>query len=430
MDPFKLLSSDIFDRILQHLTLKETLSTSLVSTVWDEVIGSSFIAMGKIKIKISWQPVESFFGEVSHLFVESPRKYQHLEFEHQSSYKNSIKLVCNILGVVGRKFRSVSLKRVTFQSMQEIRKLFNLIEQTVESLEIEQIYIVDRLKKNFNGLQFPKLKTLYVKHMDLFFIDAFKSCKKLKNITISSDDPLSAAVVAFKEILKNNNLTSLEISSRLFKKTFSDEDISVDITFKLNNFVASELFKVEKEAKIIQTNFYNFLRSQMKSLETLKVDVYMGIDTLKIMFQMEKLTLLSINGLNDMEATDDWLGLQFHINKSIKSLTFRDINIKYSVFKALIDATPNLEYLEVHSLDQNSVEYLSRTSIHLKSLKIQCFTDETNLSCPSLFPKLEEFSVNVILSDFEDAVKNIPVNEQNQLVKLMLDSSSSYTILH
>lgn len=426
MDPFEVLPSAVFDYILLHFSGRETLKATEVSPLWDEVIGCSNTAMKKIKIKISWHPHRSFFEDAADLMVQSPRKYQNLDFLHQSSFKNSIKMICDILYASRRQWKSVTLKRVTFDTIGEVTQLFEIISPTIESLEIQEIYMFNRRSKVVSGLHFPKLKNLRVKHMDMFFIDAFASCKKLKNIAITSGDPLPPAVKAFKQILENNDLTSLEISSNLFKNVF-DEDISLRTSFKLKSFVASELFKIMQNIATIRMNFHNFLQSQMKNLETLSVDEWFGMDLFKFMFHLPQLKSLSINGLNNIEVMTETADLHLHTSNSITKLTFHDMDPQFKIVKALIDAMPKLEQLEMHSLYQNSMVYLSQHATYLKSLKLRTI-EATDLSGTHLFPKLEEFSIDVISSDLEDEIINIRYQDRNRLVKLLLQSS--YTILH
>ena len=425
MDPFKTLPSAVFDHILQNFSGKEILKYSEVSLLWDHTFGESKVALKKIKIGITWHSDRNFFGEVSEIIVNSPRRYQNIDYFYQPSCWNSVKIVCDILSAANRQWKIIKLKRISFQSADEIIKLFNIFASTVEQLDINEIYIFNHKENRIGGLKFPKLKDLRIKHVDLFFIDAFENCKNLRTLSITSGDPLQPSVDIFKKILVSNKLTSLEISSNLFQNVFDDNEISSKVRFRLKSFVASELFKITTNIEKIRKNFIRFLEFQMDTLLTLSIDEWLGIDVLKFMFHIVNLKSLSIRGLNNIQIAE--VNSPIYKNSSIKSFYFHDVNPKFEILKWLVQAIPKLEEIEVHSMNQNSLEFLSKNATHLKSLRLRTLNG-VNLNFPDLFPKLESFHIDVITSDLEDEIAEIPSKTQNRLVKLLLNSS--YTVLH
>jgi hypothetical protein len=244
MDPFQSLPSAIIDHILQNFSGKELLKLSKVSFFWHEIIGNSPVAMNKIKIKIHWRSDRSFFGATSTMFVKSRRKYQHLEFLHQSSYKSN-KIVLDVLRAPGRKWKSLMVKQINFKTTNEVRKLLKLVAPTVESIDIHEVFIFSNKDINLKDLKFPKLRDLAVEYVSLSLIDAFDECRSLQRLAVSSSTLYLISVDSLSLLLNNNALTSLEISMNLFQLIFSDSDtfkLALS-SLKLKSFIASGFSK-------------------------------------------------------------------------------------------------------------------------------------------------------------------------------------------
>lgn len=420
MDPFEFLPSAVFDQILTHFNGNEILKLSEVSPFWDEEIGNSSVAMDKIKLKIHWRSDRSFFEE-SQSTVTSQRKYQHLEFLHQSSYLNSMTIVNEILKSSNRKWKSLKIKRISFMSSKEVEDMLQFVAPTIQSINIQDIFVTNYRDICISSLNFPKLRDLRIKHLNLSFIGGFSKCRKLEKFSVNSENP--SVVNVIKQILEKNDLKSLEISSKLFKAVFKDIDVS-KFKFKLKSFTATDLFKINEDVEKVRENFYNFIKAQMATLETLSVEEWLGVGVFKLMFFLPRLNALSFKGITNLNSDES---LDLPVNKNIKSLSFRDYDPPVNVFKAVITCLPNLEKLEMNSMNQEMMDFLSANLKHLKSLKLRTM-DATDFTSSDLFPKIDCIDIEYILSELEDVIISIPSKDRNRFVKLFL--KSAYTILH
>ena len=429
MDPLEVLA-DISDFVLQHFSAKELLTLTEVHPFWNEVIGSSVKAMSKIKVLINvYRSNSEILESASSDLVKSSRKYQEIEMLDMSGLISTTKSVHRILIEPERKWKSITLKHVTLDSLEQLETAFNIIEKSLETLEIDEIsFRFPAIGVNFTNKTFPKLKVLRLKHHNWnSFHHAFTRCQNLNEFRMCSSKISSEPVL---EILKRNvNLNILEVSTAVFYQIFSSNDeFWQKNNLKLNTFEAHFTSHTSHDVEKIRKNFLNFLNTQAESLETLVIDRWMGVEVLKLIFHLPKLKNLTIDGLKNLMLMPNWRNFSLKLNKSIQNLTFYDVHPEFQIVKSLIDATPNLTHLEMHSMDQQVMEYLSENSKDLKALKLRAM-EATDFSSRHLFPKLQEFAICIVFANQEDAMKLIPEEGRNSLVKLLL-LQSDYTFLH
>jgi protein associated with RNAse G/E len=137
------------------------------------------------------------------------------------------------------------------------------------------------------------------------------------------------------------------------------------------------------------------------------------------MFHLPELKSLSFRGLWNLQEHE--VDLELAINKNIKKLIFVDFEVDLKVMKSLITAIPNLENLQLYSMNQKSMELISKEAKNLKILKLRTI-DASDFTSPDLFSKLEEVDIDCILTDTEDEMKKIPREKRNPFVKAFLKS--------
>lgn len=424
MDPIQFLPHEITDNVLQHFSGNELIALTKVSPLWEEIISSTLHTMKKIKVSIAWEDDVNFTKDHKKAFMRSLRKYQHIDILY---HPVTVRSVCEILAAPRSSWRTVHLKRISFISLDEFAKLLKIIEPTIENLNIEGIYIGPSIRPvNIVGLSFPELKLLQITHCQhVLFHEAFSNCRNLKTL-VTDSFPSTSMIASIKQILQNNYLDTLLVSSSVFSMLFA-EDISQTIKFKLKSFTVSERFGISSNVATISKNFLHFLESQMKSLELIKINRWLGLSNLKAMFCMPKLKFLTISALEDAVTNVEWQNLRLHRNVSIERLCFEDFNMDYSIMKTFIDATPNLASLTMHSMDQQMMEYLSTNASKLTSLSLRTL-EATNFDDQNVLSTLTHFKIDVVHADMEDALEAIAMDQRNHLVKLLLESS--YTLLH
>jgi hypothetical protein len=111
-----------------------------------------------------------------------------------------------------------------------------------------------------------------------------------------------------------------------------------------------------------------------------------------------------------------------NVNKSIEELSYQDHGKDFNFMQCVVDAAPNLKKVEIFSLTQNMMEYLSSSLKELESLKLRTL-DVTNLSSRDLFAKLKKVQIDILSSTLESKILAIPVDDCNPLVMLVKDSN-------
>lgn len=422
MDPIEIFPSEVIELIFEHLTSNDILTATKVSSHWNDFIGASKL-MTKIKVNISWnQKLSSCsFREV---MMDTARNYENLSFQYLSCM---VKDVCDFLIIPGRKWKVLNLKRINFACTLDAIKFFKAVESTVEELRLEEVYINSTYLDALNTMPFRKLKILKGKYVQtLLYYQAFASCTNLKELFIKSGDQSYGSMKAFKTMLMlNKDLKKLEISSNLLSQIFN-EDVSMDIVFKLEHFALKNSFCAVSHHVAVKDNFRRFLSNQMFTLKVVSLDKWMGIDTLKLLLNMPNLKELTIKEF-DFTETIDWENVSLQTNKSVEKMHYHDIENNIDIFKALVNALPNLKELKLFSLYQKLFEHLADSLKQLEVLKLRTI-EVTDLGSKDLFPKLISVDVEVIQQGMEETLQKIPDGQRNRLVELLLESN--YTILH
>lgn len=418
MDPLKIIPSEVADYILQHLSTTEILTATEVSKTWNFVIGSSSLAMRKFKLSMFWLRNTRFLSnKAKDSLVESERRYQNIDFKYHSCHIDDIR---DILEANNRQWKSVKLERLNFNSTHHIIEFLKLIEESAVELEMHDIYVASLTESDYNNFKsLKKLKVKYIENKSLLE-KAFVRCCNLRELSIISNDSNFQSFEALRSILfQNTKLESLQLSSQLFNETFTTEIINA-ISFKLKVFKAKDHYRSS-----IGTNFAAFLRTQMKTLEEISIDVITCGEALKIISHMPKLGTLHIGNVNFLNIP--WNTLQLNVNQSIEILSFHDAENKFNIMKSIILSTPNIKELKMYSMTQSMLEFLSVNAKKLEILTLRTI-DATDLSNRELFPNLKTAQIEILTSDFEDHLEGIPTENRNPFVKLVL--ASSYIMLH
>lgn len=189
MDPINSLP-DVAGLIFAHLNKKELLNATLVSPVWNQVIGSSSQCMGKLTLK--------FFGWTKYpedrkqAILKSVRRYQSINVNmrlHLNDFFFEL--------VEAHQWR----KGQIFDSSQHITdvkaRFFQLIDASVEALSINYVgssgdeisRINERMELNGNerkleNLYFPELKILLLGFCSDLTILMFNHCSTLESLAL------------------------------------------------------------------------------------------------------------------------------------------------------------------------------------------------------------------------------------------------------
>lgn len=430
MDPIEIFPIEIMELILQHLTVNNLLAVTELSPLWNKTICgySNFIEKATIKIldhNISPHKHTRDWNNLKYLSVPSLRKYQNIHFSAKPEIIDDIK---NILAVPGSEWKKVYIKVKQLDGnlypfrgkwSADFYEVFRMIEKDVEDLHLD---ILDStLLSAFSGSWFfANLKVLRMRFYGMPMA-AFENCRQLKELSIMHIR--SDSVGSLKKIIEHNSLSNLEISSTVIKFLF---DHKYDINF---NRLKLKTFCVHSGDSMtgLRPKFQEFLTSQKQSLEHLSVGTLISQLFFYLMLCLPNLKTLSVTNFNSTRPMHLSLNSLIRINLSIESICFIDKNVNFDVMKAFVLATPNLTHLEMYSMHQSMMKYLSAKAKHLKSLKLQRL-DATDFSDRKLFSQLEKLSISFITSAKKDEMLKIPFYERNRFVKLLLESN--YTIFH
>lgn len=414
MDPFTYFPTEVCESILEHLTGYEILTASKVSKTWNSIINASSKTMQKIELCLFWmRGPKRLTYEMLDILKDSNRRYQNVSIKFQSNSLGDFK---SIMEQECRNWKRVQLQRLVFNSADLLVNILKTCQNTVEELDLDNIYVKNAI--GMETLNFPKLKTLKINYIEVTngsINDIFVNCKKLEKLYMTGYNQSEKATNNMKIILKNNrNLKHLEMSSQQVNSLF-DENMSYD--FKLDTFIAFSYCKIPPTA-----DYKNILNNQFWNLKHLSIDRMSCPDTMKLIFKIPKLKTLNIGNIDTASMV-----LSLSVNKSIEELNYQDQENNFYFMQCLVDALPNLKKVEMFSLTQDMMEYMTLSLKELEALKLRTL-DVINLTSKDIFGKLKKLRIDILSTTLEDHILSIPIDDCNPLVMLIKDSS--YIVLN
>lgn len=359
LDPLEILHFDVHELLFQHLGADDVVSASSVSSLWFEETETSAKCMEKLHLRIvvpySEERSEKFLSISKDLI--SRRKYQNI---YLHNFHNIIPEILKILE--GRNWKKVYISVRNLHAKKDFLDVMKLIEPSVENLSISLTSIrnVEEIAPKINFI-FPKLKNLDLSRSHgLLMEEISENCKNIKTLRIDLDHQTWERHQKFlhKILANNEQLEKLTLWRCSAELAFQLEHIKA-YKFKLKKF----FFKNRDHSSptdIEENCLFDFLESQANSLESLKLEEWMGVEVFKMQFKLPKLQELTID-MYDAESTIEWDHL-----KLIPSLSIRKFHIdsyrknKIKIFNALFGAMPNLKFLTMDTLD-NEVRFCERT---------------------------------------------------------------------
>lgn len=417
MDPVECFPVLISELIFHQLPGKTILDAREVSPSWDEYIGSSLHLMKKIKIRTHWLELEDYHEKIKCLSVPSGTKYQNFR---ALVYHESIQEIIPIFSVPGRLWTHVHVTGMDSCLWTDLAEILKITARTTQKLKLRNFPDYSSRDVKNGDFAFENLTELSLRNIDPgLYANLFLKCRDLNflSIYIRKEYPTDFKTVI--QLIKQNKVDTLKISMKMFISLTAEKDNPL-MQQKFKAFTLKNSTYYPFHPDVFKARFKKFLIFQGPTLEKISsvVDLWMGCDILNIMFLLPRLEELYIGTIR---TGIHWLYFKMRRNPSIRKLSFIDINNSFSVMKLLVDSTPNLIHLELHSMNQKMMNYISANLVQLKSLKLRTI-DAIDYSDRCLFTKLEKVSVYVITEDIEVLMKNIPVEERNPLVKLVLKS--------
>ncbi|KAG5684723.1 hypothetical protein PVAND_013937 [Polypedilum vanderplanki] len=384
---------ELSELIFQHLSAKNLLKVSLVSSSWSTLIGKSTKLMKKVRIKFD---KDSQSSKLTEIFKNSFRVYQHLWIK---SFKpDTIDVIFKIFESKAKNIKSLKINYFWYSNNENLIKLIELFSENIEEITLGAV-CSEFYKLDFE--KFPKLKTLKV-YWDLNCFSIFKECKNLVELNIKSFTSTERVPKTLVKILhQNKNLKVLKISLNIYNEIFTDQTI-VKIPFKLCYF---ESYNYE------YVNYENFFTHQLDSIQILKIPTIYHVENIKTIFMMPNLKELKLGNIEHLYFNN----LDLAECKSLEKLKFKDTTLRLSIFNSIANAAPNLKELEIHSVSKEIMEILSSKMTKLKDLKLRTIAAD-NLSNYQFFSKLNNCTIEVIDEQFEfNDQSNYIINIKKQI---------------
>lgn len=190
----------------------------------------------------------------------------------------------------------------------------------------------------------------------------------LTNFQLTSDDAVSTTF--YESLAQAKALVNLQFFETVGLDKLFSTDIAKTLEFKLR---ALRLLVDETNSEMVE-NFRSFLKSQLKTLETLSVNK-VHVDTIRVIAENSCITSLEIlsfaGSLESLNVAKDIETLTDLLVPTIKS--FEDL-------KFLLKLAPKLRKIHLFRLSETSLEYLRKNFNHLQEIR---FTKGQKPKCPA-----------------------------------------------
>lgn len=356
MDPLEFIHVDVLPNVFQHFSVKNLLQASLVSTKWNEFIGSSSKCMQKIWVK--------FYAPFKHaeVLLKSQRKYQNFKMQR------------NLDGKIRKMFfktlwKSGMLRDMKFTLRQDYLEIMEYLAPSIENLECWNISFSTQNSKEldlFTPICFPVLRSLechIVEDCIEIFSLFFGQISNLNQLVLTMDHSYRNEQNPGYEILKfNQHVKKLSLDSNTSAIL---GDVGKNLNVQLESLKISLIHDENLGKEIAE-----FFKIQ-KELEKITVDLENSDNNSKIFIEIWN----SMRCCNTFEILNAPIGFGSSLNLQVQpSVTKLKVIGEPRFIHGLLSSTLNLEILQVGQLTD---EILTFSAYSLKNLKRIEFVNHT-----------------------------------------------------
>lgn len=418
IDPLQFFPYEICEEIFKNLPVKDLLKASCVSSDWYDFVAKSQRLMTKVKVKTNCNMDQEYSKKIISALIKSERKYENLEVERCAQCLHEV------YGLLeSKKWKQVSIIRTSFSSPQESVEFFKFIEENVEELIMNAVYVRQAYSDGVNkGLMFPKLKYFSARNIQSFlFHEVFQNIQHLENFDLFSNDQSVTSLNTVMNFLKvNKGLKCLHISGSVFYQILY-QDISNLVSFKLKQLIiANGSYHSGEFYNRIYKNLASFLKQQGDSLENVSIDDWMGETVLSAIYLLPNLKELTIKGFTHIYENIDWSKLNLKTNTSIVKMHIAAVPDDLKLLKAIITATPKLRYLSISLMNIHFMSIISHCSQQLTSLKIG-YLNITNIPKKNWFKNLKFLDIRNYRSCLKENITKKSNDKLNSFEKMVFD---------
>lgn len=353
MDPLEVGLVDVYELIFQHFTYKDVIKCSLVSQLWNEIVGSSHNCMKHV-----WVKIEKPEAQIN-LFKRSQRKYENFRILPGSRTNLS-----QLLNRFRTRNAMITDEHRDVIDHEDFLNFMEALAPTVEDLQPGEASSANVNK--LRTIDFPKLKELQYTVTDRNAFSIFLgSNPKLERVllSLSTNTPTDFLVPSniIHEFLQRNpqiqNLWMCEVHCAF--TTDITENLNLDL--KTFAFAITNVAFSEKASE----NLVKFVKMQ-KNLEWLKIlclydkKVFMRLWTegrYKKIFIMD-CSLKGTMSNQELSSNSQLEEINFYLNPSCHVVKF-------------LRASPNLKAIKVRLLSKQIMEFAARSLCKLELIKYQ-----------------------------------------------------------
>ncbi|CRL06400.1 CLUMA_CG019180, isoform A [Clunio marinus] len=342
-DPISFFPSEITAKIFNYLDTKDILAASEVSKSWYNFIADSSHCLRKVKLNFNAKMIADGEGIDNCISIMENNRRSYENIDITGIFFRNVMQALDMMKTSTR-WKNMNMKISSFDSRMDYSIYFNTFANTMEDLRMENIRV---LNNNHDAvardLSFPKLKVLQAYNIEPAIIeDVFRNITTLDKLILGSYYLTEKAKDNIVKLLKSNkDLKILELSYSCFDDVMATENINEGIQFKLEKmYIGGDFFNCYNYQDCIRNNFINFLASQRESLTTLVFDAWMGLDILKMIYQLPNLKFLCIGNMHIVNESIDWENVCLPKSKSLTEVTLLEFPDSCDMLKAFASGTP------------------------------------------------------------------------------------------
>ncbi|CAG9800129.1 unnamed protein product [Chironomus riparius] len=355
-DPLKIIIEDINPLIFQHFDTHDIRRITLVSKLWNQIIGSSRQCMRKITCRIDRPSLQV------NALKQSSRHYENFKIAPRGYYEE-LSVILNYFDVKNVWINDTSDKEVEHNEYVNFMRSF---ADTIEYLQTGDISTKN--SSRMTVINFPKLKKLHCSFTNRSAFSIFLGDNKNLETVILSSELYSCD----DEFLNHNNIISEFLSKNqqirnlwlLHLEKLFVYDISSKVTQKLRHITFTTNF--QNTPRHAKQNFIKFIKSQW-CLESLNMmgcrDKSIVVDIWNGLVKFNKLFVIDCNFYEELHSFDlrENLNIEeidFYLSSSLHAFMF-------------LQAAPNIVSYKIRQLSKQLLEFSIRNLKCLKEIKYQ-----------------------------------------------------------
>lgn len=375
----------IIENILNSLCIKDVLNIALVNSSYYKFVIESKFFKNRVKLKINRQ-----------------------------LFKNNYEAIKNS----DRNYRNIQIN-LNFNCDQ---KFFNLLEKfhNVKCLELSNGVLSTcefcMLVEAFDTIQELILDDIEFEDLNLNEVKNLRNLSKLKNFKIQAIQE----ELVHPLLIQCHNLKRLSIKQLSRKAPFDEllKLLSNEVQFKLEEFEISDYGYYNFDQQ--KLGMVSFLEKSFETLKVLEFDVWIGILSLKLVFQMPHLKKLRLYEIAHADKAIVWEDIEIPQNHKLDYLNIQDYSHNEKLLTAILKAAAKIHILEVYSLNHDDIREISAHCSELRELHAY-FLDinDDSIFQNNLLSHLNRCNVTVS-DDLKQTIMSRNESERSHFEKLLL----------